>query len=605
MRSKKAMLAALVVSAGAVVGIGQVTNTFPIVESACSCPTPTFPPQNTVAPNITGNVQVGQGVLAATNGTWTHSPVSYSYNWQSSPTGAGSWSDLGDTDNLYTLVLGDVGNYVRIQVTATNTQGSASANSNVLGPITQAGGGGGGPSNTLANVWISSTGSDSGANCVRSSVAQAIPGAANSVCKTFDKAYRLANCGDNVLVSNGSYVDQVIPPGSTKVCSDTTGCREAVTFQDGTLSNQDYASCVTFQPASGATVTLGNRTVSASAGLAIEVPYVRVIGFSTPQETVPVQNVYHIKIGINTGRVSLACAAWDVHDVIAKSITAGETIITGSSYVTLENSTIGHTFVLVNGDGVSQISTCNVGGLTKTNDHISLLSDTFQDVHQAGAGAHLECIHWNGGDYGVIQNTLFKNCGQQALSVQNSSGTSGVNSINKLLIQQNIFDRACSNPDPSDVCGVVSGGQTAFICQVTGGILTNVDLKYNSYDLSSGTNTSFQNPTCGSNFGPFTFVGNILPICSSTTGAGASYSYNVTRSATCTGTGNTTNATEAGTYTSGSSPDFDWTEITGAPSIDFVPFATGALSTDFAGNTRPDSPSTNFDAGAYEDSAHS
>jgi hypothetical protein len=72
---------------------------------------------------------------------------------------------------------------------------------------------------STANVFVSPTGSDAGANCKRYATAQAFPGGV--VCATFNKAYQLASCGDTVEVEGGgSYGDQDLTNDATKsACS--------------------------------------------------------------------------------------------------------------------------------------------------------------------------------------------------------------------------------------------------------------------------------------------------------------------------------------------------------------------------------------------------
>ena len=93
-------------------------------------------PVNSVAPAITGTLEVGD-VLTTTNGTWTDSPT-YARQWKSSPDGDGPWTNIaGATGTTYTLLIGDVGKSIRCDVTATNTNGSSTAVSNVVGPVVE------------------------------------------------------------------------------------------------------------------------------------------------------------------------------------------------------------------------------------------------------------------------------------------------------------------------------------------------------------------------------------------------------------------------------------------------------------------------------------
>jgi streptogramin lyase len=83
---------------------------------------------NTAAPKITGTAT--QNVrLAASSGTWSGSPVNYSYQW-SNCTAPGICTTIpGAVNANYTPQAADVGDTLRVTVKATNGDGSAAANS--------------------------------------------------------------------------------------------------------------------------------------------------------------------------------------------------------------------------------------------------------------------------------------------------------------------------------------------------------------------------------------------------------------------------------------------------------------------------------------------
>ena len=86
-------------------------------------------PANTVPPTITGTPTVGQ-TLTAQDGTWTNSPTSYTYQWMRCNGGGNKCANIaGATQKTYTLVAADAGHTIKVQVTATNASGSASATS--------------------------------------------------------------------------------------------------------------------------------------------------------------------------------------------------------------------------------------------------------------------------------------------------------------------------------------------------------------------------------------------------------------------------------------------------------------------------------------------
>jgi hypothetical protein len=89
----------------------------------------TAAPQNTAAPTISGQAREGS-TLTADNGTWSNSPASFTYQWQRCNADGASCANVsGATAKTYTLVAADVDHRMRVVVTATNADGSASANS--------------------------------------------------------------------------------------------------------------------------------------------------------------------------------------------------------------------------------------------------------------------------------------------------------------------------------------------------------------------------------------------------------------------------------------------------------------------------------------------
>jgi hypothetical protein len=82
-------------------------------------------PLNTAAPALSGTA-VRAGTLTATPGSWNGAGNRYAYQWQRNP-GSGFADIRGATDTSYTLTVADVGASMRVVVTATNVEGSASA----------------------------------------------------------------------------------------------------------------------------------------------------------------------------------------------------------------------------------------------------------------------------------------------------------------------------------------------------------------------------------------------------------------------------------------------------------------------------------------------
>lgn len=75
-------------------------------------------------------------LLLLLNGAAAPPVNTYTYQWQSSLDGATGWTNIGAaTASSYTIASGLSREYVRCQVTATNDGGSATAASNVIGPV--------------------------------------------------------------------------------------------------------------------------------------------------------------------------------------------------------------------------------------------------------------------------------------------------------------------------------------------------------------------------------------------------------------------------------------------------------------------------------------
>jgi hypothetical protein len=85
-------------------------------------------PSNTAAPFLAGTALVGV-TLTCSAGTWTGTPTpTYAYSWKRDGTA------LGVFTNTYTLVSGDAGHAIKCSVTASNTAGASTADSNTVTP---------------------------------------------------------------------------------------------------------------------------------------------------------------------------------------------------------------------------------------------------------------------------------------------------------------------------------------------------------------------------------------------------------------------------------------------------------------------------------------
>jgi hypothetical protein len=123
------------VASGMVVALIGLTGTGTATTQAA--------PVNTAEPAISGEARVG-ATLTATQGSWTNDPTAFAYQWLRCPAsgGASDGSDCavigGATTQAYVVAAADAGARLRVRVTASNADGSASAASNptalVAGP---------------------------------------------------------------------------------------------------------------------------------------------------------------------------------------------------------------------------------------------------------------------------------------------------------------------------------------------------------------------------------------------------------------------------------------------------------------------------------------
>jgi hypothetical protein len=101
---------------------------------------PQAAPVNTSPPTISGTAASGQ-TLAASTGSWTGTaPISFSYAWRRCDASGASCAPItGATDATYVVQNADVGARLRVSVTATNDEGTASALSDATAVVASAG----------------------------------------------------------------------------------------------------------------------------------------------------------------------------------------------------------------------------------------------------------------------------------------------------------------------------------------------------------------------------------------------------------------------------------------------------------------------------------
>jgi hypothetical protein len=132
---KRFSLLAAVGAAGAalavlVLGSTASARTAQTTTAATTTAATATAPKNTAPPTISGKAQVGQ-LLTADPGKWSGTtPLSFSYQWRICGTDGGACRDIpGATGKEYYIKSQDLGNTIRVQVTAKNSAGSSTATS--------------------------------------------------------------------------------------------------------------------------------------------------------------------------------------------------------------------------------------------------------------------------------------------------------------------------------------------------------------------------------------------------------------------------------------------------------------------------------------------
>ena len=87
-------------------------------------------PENSTSPVVSGTAKVGQ-TLTVSNGTWSNSPSGYSYQWQRCSTATTCTDIANAVGQSYIVRNADGGYRLRAEVTARNSDGSSSADSNI------------------------------------------------------------------------------------------------------------------------------------------------------------------------------------------------------------------------------------------------------------------------------------------------------------------------------------------------------------------------------------------------------------------------------------------------------------------------------------------
>jgi hypothetical protein len=400
---------------------------------------------------------------------------------------------------------------------------------------------GGGSSSRAAEgptLYVSPSGSDAG------------PCSKARPCQSFDAAYHRAVPAATVLVETGTYGAQTLTPDPAKGGG---SC-------DGYTLGASLTSCITFQPDTGAKVSVTGEIQIFGDG-------VRLRNFSVS--------------GVTVGDCNSSVATTNV---VLQRITGVNLVINNASYVGDLDGNWGP----LHGNQIVYVNDCAYIGTLKEATHVRFDGGIYHDAIQDAPGQHLECFHVEAADYVTIRNSTFRNCAQHDLAL---GGSAPSEPETHYLIENNVLARACS--EQSAPCG--ANNPIDMTCLL--GPHSDWTIRFNSMDGGA----FFTNEGCawtGTNL----YYGNVetFPMkidffCK----LWAQYGW--TRSYTVGGAGGIpcgTGSRAGDVLTSPGPPAYDFRIKSLDAAVDLVPQALPTPRLDLDGHMRP--PRWKSDAGALQ-----
>jgi hypothetical protein len=413
------------------------------------------PPLDLLAPQISGTTMQGQ-TLTTDNGTWLDGPTSYSYHWQDCDTSGNNCSSIsGATSSSYTLARGDVGDTIRVVVTAINAAGPTPATSSQTGAVQALPA----PSNTTLpsisgtaqqgqalstskGTWTGSPTSyayqwqdcdSSGASCAAISGATSSSHTltANDTSHTVRVVVTATNSAGSATATS-TPTQAVTAPSATQNCAGTPGSQ---TVNQSSLDACGFPSMNTTGPPAGTSMTSSGGFTASTAGKVYD--GLNVNGsISITASNVTIQNSNITDVDKDNAAIQIASG---VTGTVIKYDSIHGTNTGQSGSLAFAVSYFGNT---INGVTIDHVNFYNgdrilAGYGTVTNSYC-LGGANFNN---SGGLEHDECIYTDGGSPGIraIHDTLLvDNAQTAAIFVDNpdfgGGGTNGTLDVENSIL---------------------------------------------------------------------------------------------------------------------------------------------------------------------------
>ena len=364
-----------------------------------------------------------------------------------------------------------------------------------------------------AAVFLSASGSDT-ASC-----SQAAP------CRGFNRAYQVAQPGQVVELAAGSYGAQTISHDASKTS----------------------ASDVTFRPATGAGVTIGNLTTYAS------------------HLTVEAMNS-----GDLTARVTDPPGSYQVTDITFKNMDARNFMVFSATDVSFIGGDYGPASACGGPYGGSNNSIRRYPGAVNPSG-ILIDGVTIHDIQTYDAGpCHMEGLAVFAGDGVTVRNSKFFRNSIYDIFLQANSGP-----VLNVTLENNWFAKST---------GAAYGGSGASAVAFSGSSsnFANTLIRHNSFNDVLSVDDNGVNPA----YSNFRVVANVGKLPFNACGQQVSFSYNVWQGQACTSTDRGLGGAALPFVNSSDTASLDY-HLTGGVAQDLVPDAASPVMRDIDGDARP------------------